>query len=133
MIPIIFAQLPAPSPTEWWQFSVGGVALLGIIALARSLMRRPPLEAEFASKVEVAMLRSEINERLTGLSAKVTMLRTEIVEERREDKKDAESRVNGLHSRLDELRGDIVAIRDAQVADMKALLNSFRTHGGASR
>ena len=128
MIVPLLAQLPPPTQTEWWQFSVGGVATLGIVALARSLMRRPPLEAAFATKIELQALRSEINDRLTGLSAKVTSLRSEIIEERREDKKDAEARVGGIHSRLDELRADVMAIRDTQIADMKALLNSLREH-----
>ncbi len=131
---MMLAQLPAPEASMWWAFSLCVVALMGILLSVKALQRKPPLEAEFATKEEVKenaeraaeavqQLRGEINERLTGLSAKVTALRTEIHDERREDKKDAEARVASIHLRITEVRQDMIAMRESQTADAKAILD----------
>jgi peptidoglycan hydrolase CwlO-like protein len=117
---------------ESWLWSSAAIGAIFLI-FKNLLVRKPPIEAEFATKPELQMLRSEINDRLAGLSTKVERMRTEIREERLENKKDLEERMDGIHARITELRGDVVAIRDAQVADTKALLNGLRAMQEKSR
>jgi hypothetical protein len=61
MTPAILAQLPNPTPSQLGTWLVCLAATLFIIDLARRVfVRKPPVEAEFATKAELASLKSEI-------------------------------------------------------------------------
>lgn len=114
------AQIPTATAGQMNTVLVGGAALLSLVALWKSVFptRRPPIEAEFATKEELLQLRSEINDRLTGVSAKIDRMRLEMRDEQKEIQLAAHERVAGLHRRLDEMR-------DALVGDVKAILEKI--------
>jgi hypothetical protein len=108
---LLCGQLPAPNQGQWWTFSVGAVAVLGVMVLLKQLRRDPPIEAEFVTQ-------AELNRRLDGLSKKVDSVRVELADAISDSQNAGEARVIRLE-------GKIEAMRDAQTADTKAILESI--------
>lgn len=75
--------------------------ILGAIVAYEKLRRRPPIEAEFATKIELERVRTESAESDRRIEEKVDKLRGEITAGIIASDAKSEDRVSGLHRRMD--------------------------------
>ncbi len=109
--PLFFplAQIPAPSPgsiESWlWAFA----ALCAVAVLFKTLfVRKPPIEAEFATKADLAALKTELQSLRSDFDARLDA-----------NNKSGEARASGIHKRIN----DVFSAVDEMRGTIKLLLN----------
>jgi hypothetical protein len=111
----VMAQLPMPpaGAIESWLLSAAAVLSL-IVLVKKVLVRKPPLEAEFATKAEVRQtaerteremgeLRERLDSRLAALGGKLDQVRADLLEA-------GERRAESIHRRLNELEAGLARV-----------------------
>jgi hypothetical protein len=106
-------------------FVAGGIAaIVGIFAGIKTLARKPPIEAEFATKKELWKLRSELVQDMTSFRAEIKTAVNEIGREVKDLISSqfgaSEERARRLHARIDIIAG--------MVSEIKGRCQAF--HGG---
>jgi hypothetical protein len=111
----MLAQLPTPpiGAVESWLLSAA--AVLSMVVLAKKLfVRRPPIEAEFVSKVEFRLFRDSVENDLDGLRDKIDARFLSLGEKIEEMKSElltaGERRGSSLHRRINELEAGLARV-----------------------
>ena len=111
----MLAQLPNPpiGAIESWLLSAA--AVLSMVVLAKKLfVRRPPIEAEFVSKIEFRMFRDSVERELDGLRDKIDARFLSLGEKMEEMKGElltaGERRGSSLHRRINELEAGLARV-----------------------
>lgn len=118
------AQLPYPTEHDVFVALTIVCALLGVIALWRKAFppRKPALEVEFSTKVEMAEMRTEILAQVGYLDEKIESMRQEFREEINSVQRSGEARASGLHNRMN----DLAAMLNDIGGQLKLLINPPR-------
>jgi len=107
--PLFIAQLGTPTEVELYSWLKVLVALLAIAALVKALFptRRPPIEAEYATKAEVRVMINEVIQDIKDdrikIENRLVAVEGNIRDELGGIRKDASARASGLHKRIDDV------------------------------
>lgn len=103
------AQVGEPNADEFYLVLKVIVALLAIAALVKTIwpMRKPPIEAEYATKAEVkgmiADITRDIQKDREAIEDRLLRMETSIRGEFDTVRRDASSRAGGIHKRIDDV------------------------------
>lgn len=99
MTQLTLAQVPRPTMEEFWPTFITLVAILSIALLIKMLLpqrRKPPIEAEFATKKEMQVAVKNIEEKVDRIDREVRAGFQDL-------RKDSSSRSSNMHKRMDDL------------------------------
>ncbi len=113
----MFAQLPSPplGAIESWLLSAA--AVLSMVVLAKKLfVRRPPIEAEFVSKIEFRMFRESVERELDGLRDKI------------------DARFLSLGEKIEEMKGELLTAGESMSSrlDWRGWMSGRKSNGRQS-
>lgn len=132
--PLFLGQLPPPTMGEAWPVLLTLVAIGGVALMIKMLFpaRKPPIEAEYATKAEVKAMIQEVirdlKEDRATLEARLAKIETEMREEFRQHRIDASARHSGLHHRIDDIAKELSGLIEVNSLVLKHAKISLGTN-----
>ena len=109
------AQIPATTPAalgSWLiQFMSVMVIVIAILQIISFFRRKPPIDAEFATKAELRLVEEKTGEELTKVGNAIGALSDQIRKDYDNIQRSGEARASGIHKRINEFVEGFGAVR----------------------
>jgi hypothetical protein len=115
LLPLILAESSAPSDHDFVVWATIAALVIGfawvIVQIIQSFRRTPPIDAQFATKQELAELRKDFTDSLSELERKLDHNAEKIDTDLNRHNQQAEERARKIHGRVDQVLAGISKIQ----------------------